>query len=157
MIILLHLIIKKIIENGIKFPNVLFSTAILMTDSCRKLCISAFPKEINKIINIWLQLTLRMKTLVHVLNIVQNAKKLILNNLNFKKVYHCGPIELPDPWDEKGGHFSENFTKRRTKVNYVIFKSKSLFKNNVFGRTIGRTGPKKEDIWQPYCKKFITG
>jgi hypothetical protein len=30
------------------------------------------------------------------------------------------------------------------KVKYVIFKTKSQFENQIFGRTIGRTGPKKE-------------
>ncbi len=51
-----------------------------------------------------------------------------------------------DPWDEKGGHFSENFRKRRTKVKFIIFKSKNPFENYFFGSTIGRTGPKKEDM-----------
>jgi hypothetical protein len=38
----------------------------------------------------------------------------------------------------------KNSQKGGQKVKYAIFKSKNPFVSKIFGRTIGRTGPKKE-------------
>jgi hypothetical protein len=71
------------------------------------------------------------------------------NKSKFHQLLGCQIHEL------KKEYISEKTSRKGGQnVKYVIFKSKNPFENQIFGRTIGRTGPKKEYM---YSKRRTSG